>query len=84
MMDRIEKAWTTFMSWPVIARRAAIAVVCYLVWLSCAWLYTLGLHDAAVFIGTVSSIGMFIAIGGLYVLRCIFSLILGCRRNFLR
>lgn len=69
MMDRIKKVWTTFMSWPVIARRAAIAVVCYLVWLSSAWLYSEGLHDAAVYIGLASALGFFFAVGGWYALR---------------
>ncbi|WP_321788181.1 MULTISPECIES: hypothetical protein [Paraburkholderia] len=82
-MDRLERAWTCFMSWPALARRAAIAVVLYLVWVSSAWLYHIGLHDAAVVIGTAASFGFFVAIGGLYVVRVIFSIIFRCRRNFL-
>ncbi|MFP3708495.1 hypothetical protein SB783_31235 [Paraburkholderia sp. SIMBA_009] len=68
-MDKLEKAWIAFMNWPAIGRRAAIAVVCYLVWLSSAWLYSEGLHETAVFIGLVSALGFFFAVGGCYALR---------------
>lgn len=81
-MDRLVHARMTSMKWPPIARRAAVAVVLYLLWLSSVWIYSEGLHDTAVFLGTVSSAGFFYAIGGWYVVRVAFSLLFLCRRIF--
>ncbi|HKR45636.1 MAG TPA: hypothetical protein VJU59_39235 [Paraburkholderia sp.] len=81
-MDRLMHAWTIFMTWPPIARRAAIAVLLYLLWLFSVWIYSEGLHDTAVFLGTLSSAGFIYAIGGWYVVCGVFSLLFRCRRIF--
>lgn len=81
-MDRLEKAWTQFMRWPRLAQRAAIAVALYLVWLLSVWVYSEGLHGTAEFLGIVSSFGFFFAIGGWYILRGAFFLLVWWLRLF--
>jgi hypothetical protein len=50
-------------------QRAVVGVAFYLLWLFSAWIYSEGLHSTAELLGIASSFGCFFAIGGLYVLR---------------
>jgi hypothetical protein len=68
-MNRLGKLWFLFSGRHHFLQRALIAVALYLLWLASAWIYSEGFHDAAVLLGTVSSFGCFFAIGGWYILR---------------
>jgi len=67
-MNRLEKAWTVFLGWHWLARRAAIAVACYAGWLFTIFLYSQGLKSLALDLSYVFAIGFVWAIGGWYVI----------------
>ncbi|NIE66119.1 hypothetical protein [Burkholderia sp. Ax-1719] len=68
-MNRLGTIWDDFRRWPHVVQRAAIALALYLLWLFSAWTYSEGMHRTAELLGIVSSFGCFFAIGGGYVLR---------------
>jgi len=67
-MDRFEQAWSRFMQWHWLARRAAIAAACYAGWLFTIFLYSQGLKSLALDLSYVFAIGFVWAIGGWYVI----------------
>ncbi|MBB3258055.1 hypothetical protein F4827_002921 [Paraburkholderia bannensis] len=68
-MNRLAKLWLLFRGWHHFLQRAVIAFALYLMWLASAWIYSEGFHGAAELLGTVSSFGCFFAVGGWYILR---------------
>jgi hypothetical protein len=82
-MQRLEEALVNFMRWHWLARRAVIAVACYMLALLGVWCYAEGLQQSGKFLFTVGSVGFSWAIGCLYLVRWAFSLLLRCRRMFM-
>ncbi|MCX5543215.1 hypothetical protein M3A49_27640 [Paraburkholderia sp. CNPSo 3076] len=82
-MKGIEKATRSFMSWHWLARRAAIAIACYLLALLGLLFYAYGMQQSGKFLFTCGSVGFGWAIGFLYAIRVAFSLLLRCRRMFM-
>lgn len=69
MTSNLGKLWLQFRGLPSLVRRGIIAAILYLLWLFSAWIYSEGLHGAAVLLGAASSFGFFFAIGGRHILR---------------
>jgi hypothetical protein len=82
-MDWLESAWTTFMQWHWLARRAAVALVCYAVAMLGVALFAAGLQDAGRLLFTAGSIGFAWAVGFLFAVRTAVSLLFRCRRMFM-
>ncbi|WP_028218931.1 hypothetical protein [Paraburkholderia oxyphila] len=82
-MDRLENAWTTFMHWHWLVRRAAIALACYVLAMIAVWLYAEGLQAVGKLFFTAGSIGFSWAVGFLYTVRTVISLVFRCRRMFM-
>jgi hypothetical protein len=82
-MGRLESAWTSFMQWHWLARRAAVAIVCYSLAMLGVWVYAKGWHDTAQMLFGAGSIGFGWAVGFFYAVRTAISLIFSCRRMFL-
>ena len=83
MMKRLMQATSGFMNWHWLARRAAIAVACYLLALLGLWMYAEGMQQSGKFLFTVGSVGFSWAVGFLYSIRMVLSLLLRCRRMFM-
>ncbi len=81
-MNRLRKIWFGFRRWPHFMQRVVIAVVLYLLWLFSAWIYSEGWRGTAEILGIVSSFGCFFAIGGWYVLRGAFLILVLWLRFF--
>ncbi|WP_321936215.1 hypothetical protein [Paraburkholderia sp. J8-2] len=82
-MGRLEHAWTTFMEWHWLARRAAVALTCYVLAMLGVWLYAEGLQGAGKFLFTAGSIGFGWAVGFFFAVGTAISLLFRCRRMFL-
>ncbi|MEM5316067.1 hypothetical protein [Paraburkholderia sp. JHI869] len=82
-MNRIEYAWSTFMQWHWLARRAAVALACYALAMFGVWLYAEGLQDVGKFLFAGGSIGFGWAVGFFFAARTAISLLFRCRRMFL-
>ncbi|WP_434667719.1 hypothetical protein P5W99_36020 [Paraburkholderia sp. A3BS-1L] len=82
-MSRFESAWAKFTQWHWLARRAAVALACYVVAMLGVALYARGLQDTGRLFFTAGSIGVGWAVGFFYAARTAISLIFRCRRMFL-
>lgn len=81
-MEKLARVWVRFRQWPVLGQRAAMAAACYAVWLLSIGLYCLGLQSVAEFLGFGAAFAFFFAIGGAYVLRGAFFLLVWWLRLF--
>ncbi|MEX3991350.1 hypothetical protein AB4Y35_11275 [Paraburkholderia sp. EG286A] len=82
-MKGLQAAVRIFLGWHWLARRASIAIFCYLLALVGLLFYAGGMPEGGKFLFTVGSLGFSWAIGFLYLIRMIFSLLLRCRRLFM-
>jgi hypothetical protein len=82
-MKGFENATRSFMRWHWLARRAVIAIFCYLLALLGLLFYAYGMQQSGKFLFTCGSVGLSWAIGFLYVIRVGLSLLLRCRRLFM-
>ncbi|MCP3712275.1 hypothetical protein M3I54_35940 [Paraburkholderia sp. CNPSo 3274] len=71
------------MHWHWLARRAAVALACYVVAMLGVALYAAGLQDSGRLLFTAGSVGFAWAVGFLYAVRTAISLLFTCRRMFL-
>lgn len=81
-MDRLEKAWTGFKGGTSARSAGRHRIRALPAMALSAWIYSEGLHDAAELLGIVSSIGLFFAIGGWYILRGAFLALIWWLRRF--